>query len=150
MHRANRAASLVGGLLLSAASTTPWAQHFELFSTSDRPFSQQAKVQAEGIVVTEYNLQTASAVLEQTLSEGLSNNPEQAIQQVKALLQQLPPGQFEHAVKQAFAAQQYALNQGITHVPAVLINGEAMVYGVTDLTQVLQHYRLWQMDQPHD
>jgi integrating conjugative element protein (TIGR03757 family) len=46
-----------------------------------------------------------------------------------------------HAAATALAK---AMQVGVDRYPAVVFDGEAVVYGVTDLTFALEQYRAWQ------
>ena len=36
------------------------------------------------------------------------------------------------------------MQYGVDRYPAIVFNGEAVVYGLTDLSNALDHYRTWQ------
>ncbi|MEA3275692.1 MAG: DUF1525 domain-containing protein, partial [Pseudomonadota bacterium] len=37
-----------------------------------------------------------------------------------------------------------AAEYGIDRYPAIVLDGQAVVYGVTDVGEALRHYRMWQ------
>jgi integrating conjugative element protein (TIGR03757 family) len=51
--------------------------------------------------------------------------------------------QLEHSATALAAALQY----GVQQYPAIVFDGEFVVYGVTDLSIALAHYRQWQQGQ---
>ena len=76
-------------------------------------------------------------------SQGLSADPDKAKRLVLRKLQQLSKAtrsQLEHSAKSLAKAVQY----GIEKYPAIVFDGELVVYGLTDLSAALMHYRHWQ------
>lgn len=85
------------------------------------------------------------ARLQQTLSDGLSADPELAKQRVLERLQHVDASvsaELEHAAQGLLLAVQY----GLDRYPAVVFDGRAVVYGVADLSEALSHYRRWQSE----
>ena len=83
------------------------------------------------------------ARLQHRLSEGLPADPELAKQRVLERLQHVDASvsaELEHAAQGLLLAVQY----GLDRYPAVIFDGRAVVYGVTDLSEALSHYRRWQ------
>ena len=80
--------------------------------------------------------------LEDTLSQGLAADPDKAKRLVLERLQQLnneTRSQLEHSATALARAVQY----GVEKYPAMVFDGEVVVYGLTDLSVALMHYRLW-------
>ena len=80
--------------------------------------------------------------LEDTLSQGLAADPDKAKRLVLDRLQQLNKGtrsQLEHSATALAKAVQY----GVEKYPAMVFDGELVVYGLTDLSVALMHYGLW-------
>ncbi len=81
--------------------------------------------------------------LQQALSEGLPSDPENAKQLVLARFQRMDAqlsSELENAAKGLAKAMQY----GINRYPAIVFDGDAVVYGVTDVTAATQIYQRWQ------
>ncbi|ABA57169.1 Protein of unknown function DUF1525 [Nitrosococcus oceani ATCC 19707] len=79
----------------------------------------------------------------QVLSEDLPSDPENAKQLVLARFQRMDAqlsSELENAAKGLVQAMQY----GINRYPAIVINGNAVVYGVTDVSAATQLYQRWQ------
>lgn len=81
--------------------------------------------------------------LEDQLSRGLSTHPEQAKRQALERLRRLPTenrAQLESTAR----GLALAMELGIDRYPAVVFNRQLVVYGVTDLSRAISHYRTWQ------
>ncbi|MBK9130397.1 MAG: TIGR03757 family integrating conjugative element protein [Gammaproteobacteria bacterium] len=81
--------------------------------------------------------------LQQALSEDLPSDPENAKQLVLARFQRMDAqlsSELENAAKGLAQAMQY----GINRYPAIVFDGDAVVYGVTDVTAATQIYQRWQ------
>lgn len=80
--------------------------------------------------------------LQQVLSEGLPSDPENAKQLVLVRFQRMDAqlsSELENAAKGLVQAMQYGLNR----YPAIVFDGDAVVYGVTDVTGATQLYQRW-------
>jgi len=81
--------------------------------------------------------------LQQTLSKNLPSEPDKAKRVVLARFQQMDAqlsGELENAAKGLVQAMQY----NIDRYPAIVFDGVAVVYGVTDVEAATQLYRRWQ------
>ena len=63
------------------------------------------------------------------------------IQSPAAIKQMLDQKQI--ALKQAFKGRALAIGYGLTKTPAIVINGQAIVYGTTNPTIALKEYEKW-------
>ena len=80
--------------------------------------------------------------LEDRMSQGLPADPDKAQRIVLERLQRLSKGarrQLEHSAKSLTKAVQY----GVAKYPAIVFDGELVVYGLTDLSLALRQYRRW-------
>ena len=116
----------------------------DIFTTADQPITVLDNFVEEhpGIDIRIHKLDAIKG-LEDKLSRELSNNPEKAERQVLERMQQLSTGtrsQLEHAARSLAKAVQF----GVRKYPAIVLDGELVVYGLTDLSVALMHYRLWQ------
>ena len=116
----------------------------EIFTTGDQPISSSDVFLTEQskIAVHIYKLD-AIAQIETRMSQGLSADPERARRQVFERLQRLSKStrsQLEHSAHSLTNAVQY----GVKKYPAIVFDGELVVYGLTDLTVALMQYRRWQ------
>ncbi len=116
----------------------------EIFTTIDQPISAiDTFVEKHPEIDVRIHKLDAIKQLEGKLSQGLSADPDKAKRLVLRKLQQLSKAtrsQLEHSARSLAKAVQY----GIEKYPAIVFDGELVVYGLTDLSAALMHYRHWQ------
>ena len=116
----------------------------EIFTTIDQPMSAiDTFVARHPEIDVRIHKLDAIKQLEGKLSQGLSADPDKAKRLVLRKLQQLGKAtrsQLEHSARSLAKAVQY----GIEKYPAIVFDGELVVYGLTDLSAALRHYRHWQ------
>lgn len=81
--------------------------------------------------------------LQQTLSKDLPSDPDKAKQVVLARFQRMDAqlsSELENAAKGLVQAMHYNINR----YPAIVFDGNAVVYGVTDVDAATQPYQRWQ------
>ncbi len=125
---------LVGSQGLMAAEPG----RIEIFTTARSPVATAA-----GRAVQIYTLDALSAI-EAGLSARLPRDSEIAAQLASAEIQGAWRKNAEtltHAYQGLLKARQYSLQK----LPAVVFDGQAVIYGITDLSQALSHYRRWQV-----
>ncbi len=116
----------------------------EIFTITDQPISAIDTFVAKH-PETEVRIHKLDAIkqLEGKLSQRLSADPDKAKRLVLRKLQQLGKAtrsQLEHSARSLAKAMQY----GVEKYPAIVFDGELVVYGLSDLSAALTHYRLWQ------
>ncbi|MCG5526388.1 TIGR03757 family integrating conjugative element protein [Ectothiorhodospira haloalkaliphila] len=124
----------------------PGPSQIEVFVAPEQAdqVSGQGAIEARypGLPIQVFDL-GAAARFEDQLSEGLSADPATAQAQVRQRLQDLGP-EIEARLREAFGGLVRADQLGIDRLPAVVFDdGQAVVYGVTDLPTALSHYRRW-------
>lgn len=85
------------------------------------------------------------ALLQKELSKDLSTHPDKARREVLQRFQAMDvrlSRQLENAAKGLVKAMQY----GIDRYPAIVIDGKAVVYGLTDLDTAERVYLQWQAE----
>lgn len=133
------------GLVLSHVGAVPPADPYrvEVFTTA--PFEVTAPAatgRPTGFELQVYRLDGIQQV-ERTLSADLPGNPESAQRITLARLQQLdPPATTE--LQQAAVGLTRAVEYGIDRYPAIVFDGTAVVYGVSDVGEALRYYQRWQ------
>ena len=80
---------------------------------------------------------------ETQLSSSLPSDPDQSKQIAVQRIQQLDE-QAMLAVQNAAVGLAKAMQYGVDRYPAIVFDGVAVVYGLTDLSIALDHYRVWQ------
>jgi integrating conjugative element protein (TIGR03757 family) len=117
----------------------------EIFTASPFVINEQGILQLRDKGEEEYKLYSVDRIehLQQRLSRDLPRDPAQAKQAVLKRFQSMDADlsrQLENAAKGLAKALQY----GVDRYPAVVFDGEAVIYGVTDLDVAASHYRRWQ------
>jgi integrating conjugative element protein (TIGR03757 family) len=132
----------LGGIFLGAMLATSAASQppsIEVFTTARYPIAT-----ASTPAVLVYNLDLP-ALIEAELSTRLPRDSEIAAQLASAELQgaawRKSAETLTHAYQGLLKARQYSLET----LPAVVFDGQAVIYGITDLSQALSHYRRWQV-----
>ncbi len=108
----------------------------EVFTDSMNPVANNA----DGITV--YYIDRIDR-LQKELSKDLPANPEAAKQAALHRFQRMDShlsSELENAAKSLVQAMQY----GIDRYPAIVFDGKAVVYGITDIRAATQVYRQWQ------
>jgi len=136
---------LAGNAVQAARIEAVTPQVIEVFTSSDLPFTGGAVISpAPGRPTADlqiYNLDGVQRV-EAKLSEGLTSDPEQSKHIVLQRIQQL--GATDRAqMQRAAMGLAKAVQYGIDRYPAMVFDGQVVVYGLTDLEVALQHYRAW-------
>jgi|TARA_R110002094_G_C4888513_1_gene209519 integrating conjugative element protein (TIGR03757 family) len=91
---------------------------------------------------TVYNIERI-AHLQQALSKDLPSDPEKAKQLVLARFQRIDT-QLSHELENAANGLVQAMQYGIDRYPAIVFDGKAVVYGITDIRAATQRNRQWQ------
>ena len=96
----------------------------------------------QGPEVTVYEIDGIQSV-ERDLSLNLPAKPQQSKQIALQRIQSLD-AQIRSRMQLAAQGLAKAMQYGVDRYPAVVFDGEAVVYGVTDLTVTLEQYQVWQ------
>jgi integrating conjugative element protein (TIGR03757 family) len=121
--------------LMAWANEREYPQTIELFVDSTFPEIKAVKN------ATVYRLDRIH-VFQENLSRNLPSDPDDA----KTLVLQRFQGmdrQLSRDLENAAKGLVKAMNYGIDRYPAVVFDGRAVVYGVTDLDAAADHYRQW-------
>lgn len=128
-------------LLISHFSIAEPRYQVELFTTTAHPPPAHLNATGEDIQLTVYDLD-GLARLNATLSHQLP--PQKAAAKAMAATRLASLTERQQAELRAtatglLAAQRY----GLTRYPAVVVNGEVVIYGLTDPTAAVRQYRHW-------
>ncbi len=117
--------------------------YIEVITSDAYPISELNQIQKQGISVRIYNLEDGKRMVSQ-LEANLPKG-EQAAKKAMALrIKKLGDHALKKKFSDAFQAIIIGTQYGLTRHPAVVFNhGQAVVYGVTDLTHALTLYRHW-------
>ena len=119
----------------------------EMFTSSQASvYGVQRSNKVEGVEFTRYEINRIRQFLSE-LSEGLPKDAVQAKQLVLARFQSMDTTvsqQLENSGKGLAKVMHY----GVDRTPAVVFDGQAVVYGVTDVEQAIKHYTQWRESSP--
>ena len=117
----------------------------EVFTTADSPTAGEEGINKQALLgEKEFHVYELDGIrrTEEKLSKGLPADPEQSKRVVLQRFQQLSEedrAQIQSAAMGLAKAMQY----GVDRYPAIVFDGQAVVYGVTDVQTALAHYRVW-------
>ncbi len=121
-------------LLVEVFTTTNWRFHWEPVAGT--------KEAHQNIEVQIYDLDGIQRI-ETQLSSNLPIDPNQSKQITLQRIQQLDE-QATSAIQNAAVGLAKAMQYGVDRYPAIVFDGEVVVYGLTELSAALDHYRNWQ------
>ena len=128
---------------LSQADNLVSATRMDIFITTDQPIKRlDAFVAKHPEIALHVHILDAIERLKDDLSRGLPGDPHQAKRLALARLKQLSQGtraQLEHSATSIATA----LHRGVEQYPAIVLDAEFVVYGLTDPFRALGHYRRW-------
>jgi integrating conjugative element protein (TIGR03757 family) len=137
---------LIGHIAQADQPGTNPPRVIEVFTATDRPVSastiDRLTGQAINIELQVYRIDGIQQ-LEAALSRHLSSDPAVAKRVALDRIQQLD-NQSTTRLRNAAIGLTKALQYGIDRYPAIVFDGQCVVYGVTDLGQALHRYHLWQ------
>ena len=106
------------------------------------PDAKRAGTHLRRVEITLYEIDGIQSV-ERDLSLNLPVEPQQSKQVALQRIQNLDE-QTRSRMHASATALAKAMQYGVDRYPAVVFDGEAVVYGVTDLTLAFEQYRAWQ------
>ncbi len=144
--------SRIIGILLLALSLNGYGNEhskdttvfIEVFTSGQFPIrgSETSGVRNNALgTITHYDLDGIYQ-LQQTLSQGLPNDPVQAKQLVLQRLQSMDAA-LSHRLENAGNGLVQALHYGIDRTPAIVFDHQAVIYGVTELDDAKEQYSQW-------
>ena len=137
-------AAVIGFSRVHAASTSQQALLVEVFTTADREVQWELEVETRATQNIDIQVYALDGIqqFETQLSSNLPTDPDQSKQIALQRIQQLDE-QTMAAVQNAAVGLAKAMQYGVDRYPAIVFDGEAVVYGLTDLSSALDHYRTW-------
>ena len=142
--------ALVGLMLLGPLvfGVPVWADgtlSIEAFTAGERPITGVEGERLRTATVTTYAVDGLEQ-LESRLSEGLPQDPEAAKPEALRRVQQLDDARMVQA-RNAAVGLAKAVQYRVDRYPAIVFDGRAVIYGVTDLVEALDRYDAWQREQ---
>lgn len=139
------ALALFGPLAFSVPVWAGDALVIEVFTTSEQPVVGGEHERLRIATNTIYAVDGLER-FESGLSEGLPADPNTAKAEALRRFQHLDDTSMAPAKNAAFGLAK-AVQYGVDRYPAIVFEGRAVVYGVTDLVEALNRYEAWQREQ---
>ncbi|MCP5443377.1 MAG: TIGR03757 family integrating conjugative element protein [Chromatiaceae bacterium] len=140
-------AAVIGFSRAHATSANQQALSVEVFTTADREvqweLEDETKAADQNIDLQVYKLDGIQR-FETLLSNNLPADPDHSKQIALQRIQQLDE-QTMAAVQSAAVGLAKAMQYGVDRYPAIVFDGEAVIYGLTDLRIALNHYQAWRV-----
>jgi integrating conjugative element protein (TIGR03757 family) len=134
-------------LILWFSSINSQALTLEVITDQPHQIRDVIRLRQQGITVAVYDL-TAGDRMAEVMSKGLTGPDNHAHQQVQQRIAAIGRKQFEAQLQHAFQAIIQSIAYELDRHPAIVFNqGEAVVYGVTDLHTALGFYQQWKARQ---
>jgi len=117
----------------------------EVFTTTESPVTSEAVLDTKlGYREIEFHVYALDGIqrIETKLSQGLTADPEQSKRVVLQRFQQLHDddrAQLQRAAMGLAKAMQY----GVDRYPAIVFDGEVVIYGIADIREALHRYKQW-------
>ena len=136
---------LAGNVAPAARNDAATPQVIEVFASTDLPITVGTVINADAArsksELQIYELDGIQSI-EAKLSKDLSADPEQSKRIVLQRIQKL--GAKDRAqMQRAAMGMAKSVQYGVDRYPAIVFDGQVVVYGVTDLETALQYYRAW-------
>jgi len=130
-------------VLVSANGAVSAGEQFtvEVFTTTDLPIDTDSKVDQIAGTVEIYEIDGIQR-FEAELSRGLPNNVDAAKHRAAERIGQLDEKQMQR-IKRLAQGLSKAMQYGIDRFPAIVFDGDVVVYGLTNLSVALYHFRRW-------
>ncbi|MEW8042639.1 MAG: TIGR03757 family integrating conjugative element protein [Candidatus Thiodiazotropha endolucinida] len=120
----------------------------EVFTTADSPIAGEGGINKQALRgKKEFRVYELDGIrrTEEKLSEGLPADPEQSKRVVLQRFQQLNE-EDRTRMQRAATGLAKAMQYGVDRYPAIVFDGQTVVYGVTDVQSALAYYRAWRRE----
>ena len=139
------ALTLFGPLLFSGVLQAGERLSLEVFTAAEFPVSGQDDRRLQGATVTVYAVDDLEQ-FETTLSQNLPADAGAAKAEALRRIGELDDARMAPA-KDAAIGLAKAVQYGVDRYPAIVLDGRAVVYGVTDLVDAAARYETWRRGQ---
>ncbi|MGE0486176.1 MAG: TIGR03757 family integrating conjugative element protein [Gammaproteobacteria bacterium] len=137
--------ALFGPLAFSVPAWAGDALVIEVFTKSEQPVVGAEHKRVRTATITIYAVDGLER-FESGLSEGLPADPDASKAEALRRIQLLDDARMAPAKNAAFGLAK-AVQYGVDRHPAIVFDGRAVVYGVTDVVQALDRFEVWQREQ---
>ncbi|MBW9256636.1 MAG: TIGR03757 family integrating conjugative element protein [Candidatus Thiodiazotropha sp. (ex. Lucinisca nassula)] len=136
------------GVVQAGQPVEPHSHLVEVFTTTDTPIAGETGINRQTPRgENEFHVYRLDGIrrTEAKLSEGLPADPEQSKRLVQQRFQQLRQKDRTRMQRAAMGLAK-AMQYGVDRYPAIVFDGQAVVYGVTDVQTAITHYQAWRRE----
>lgn len=136
---------LGGGIVQANHNGVGHPRLVEMFTTADSPVNGETALDTQpGYREIEFCIYALEGIqrIEMKLSKGLTADPKQSKRVVLQRFQQLQEGDRAQLQRTAMGLAK-AMQYGVDRYPAIVFDGEVVIYGVTDIREALHRYKQW-------
>jgi len=138
-------ASVAVALLTGSVAQAGHPNLVEVFTTTESSVTDQVAINSQAVHgETEFHVYELDGIqrVEAKLSEGLTADPEESKQVVLQRFQQLNEDDRARMQRAAMGLAK-AMQYGIDRYPAIVFDGDVVIYGMTDIGEALHRYQAW-------
>ena len=136
---------LTGNVVQASELAVATPQVIEVFTSSDLPITGKSAINPDSVrSKTDLHIYELGGIqrIEARLSKGLTADPEQAKRVVLQRIQQIDEAGRTQMQRTAMGLAK-AVQYGVDRYPAIMFDGEVVIYGVTDIREALHLYQQW-------
>lgn len=137
-----RTLTLLLATVISLSAQIATAETVYGITDSETPFTGANSLRKVGIEVTTHNLDAPQA-FEEELGRDLPGDEESAKAIVAQRIKEAGTAAIEEQISLAYSGLMFSLKYRLNRYPAVVINEEAVIYGVPHLPDALRIYQTW-------
>lgn len=133
---------LVGWALPTLAQFEPYPHTIMVITSDELEITGLPLVSAESPQIEIYSLD-AVATVEANMSVRLPADEEQALVVMQQRIEQIGKARLEADLVKAYQALTTAMSYDLDRYPAMIFDGEVVIYGITDVSLATQIYQDW-------
>ena len=135
-------------LNLSILCSTTWAETISIVAITSKEFPFEGVDQLSGtdISLQILNLDSVDDI-ERRLSEGLPASEAEAKEIAQRRIAEIGQAKLDEDIRLAYLPLATMMSSSLDRYPAILFDGQAVVYGVTDIPLAIGYYQRWKTKQ---
>lgn len=135
-------------LNLSILCSTTWAETISIvaITSSELPFEGVDRLSGTDISLQILNLDSVDDI-ERRLSEGLPASEAEAKEIAQRRIAEIGQAKLDEDIRLAYLPLATMMSSSLDRYPAILFDGQAVVYGVTDIPLAIGYYQRWKTKQ---
>ncbi|MDA1370263.1 MAG: TIGR03757 family integrating conjugative element protein [Proteobacteria bacterium] len=140
---------LVGWVLPTQAQFSPYPHTIIVITSDELAISGLPLVFGDSPQIDIYSLDAVAAV-EAKMSERLPGDEEQALVVMQQRIEQIGKARLEADLVKAYQALTTAMSYDLDRYPAMIFDGEVVIYGITDIWVATEIYQDWLAEEYED